>query len=509
MNNRVVRECESGCDYVLPDYMGDVKKLLVSRARAVPTGKFIGDESIEVSGIVEYELLYTDSEGKLTVINASSDYEESFRIESEAVSTIIDESYVVNPRVRVTGPRRISMKADVAVSILTVGEPSDAIEGDVFGTDHQPQISTRQIEYLSRRIINGEEKEYTEIVTAIAGVLCDDVEIMSAFARSEINSQRVENGEARLQGEIIVTAMLRSEDEAPYSVKKIIPFEEIIASDEITAESKLACSSRVISTKLTVSDGEDGCSVIASIISDYTIQILENKTCEIISDAFLTANYTRNSYKTDKVKSLLAILSRKIQTVSEYSREELMLGEAKEVFYSFATVRTSEMKIEDDIASVVGEITVNGVACEFNVDGSVTYIPIKLAVPFAENLSVDCSVKDVCETEHSTLVSDVLCSLEEGKLIVTVKLSVNAALMKTQDVKRLVSCQIGEDRGQDANSCTVTVYYPKRGETLFEIAKKYGVTTARIAEKNSLSESALSSADAEDSLVGIKRLLII
>ena len=66
MDRRIQKECESGCEYILPDYMGDIKKILMSSARVVPSGKLAGGGNVEASGVVEYEILYADSEGKLT-----------------------------------------------------------------------------------------------------------------------------------------------------------------------------------------------------------------------------------------------------------------------------------------------------------------------------------------------------------------------------------------------------------------------------------------------------------
>ena len=55
---------------------------------------------------------------------------------------------------------------------------------------------------------------------------------------------------------------------------------------------------------------------------------------------------------------------------------------------------------------------------------------------------------------------------------------------------------------------TVTVYYPRGGESLFDVAKKYKTTSLKIARDNDLSDQALSSFDTHDSLAGVKKLII-
>ena len=75
MNRNYYKECESVREYVLPDYMGDVKKILSVNSRVVPTGKFLDDTTADFSGSVVYQVLYSDSEGKLTAVDTSSDWD--------------------------------------------------------------------------------------------------------------------------------------------------------------------------------------------------------------------------------------------------------------------------------------------------------------------------------------------------------------------------------------------------------------------------------------------------
>ena len=43
---------ESQTDYVLPDYLGDVRKILFTEAVLRPSGRFAGGDEVEFSGIV-------------------------------------------------------------------------------------------------------------------------------------------------------------------------------------------------------------------------------------------------------------------------------------------------------------------------------------------------------------------------------------------------------------------------------------------------------------------------
>ena len=94
MNRKITKECESSCEYVLPDYMVDIRKVLTCRARIVPGGSFVSDGAFEVSGVVEYEITYADSENRLTVISCSSDYSVTAAVDTEACDGAFAESVI-------------------------------------------------------------------------------------------------------------------------------------------------------------------------------------------------------------------------------------------------------------------------------------------------------------------------------------------------------------------------------------------------------------------------------
>ena len=50
---------ETGADYSLPDYNGDVRKILFTEASVRPSGSFENGDNIGFSGIIVYNLIYS------------------------------------------------------------------------------------------------------------------------------------------------------------------------------------------------------------------------------------------------------------------------------------------------------------------------------------------------------------------------------------------------------------------------------------------------------------------
>ena len=202
MNRKIQKECESGCEYILPDYMGDIKKLLMARARVIPVGKFVGEGSLEISGIVEYEALYTDSEGKLTAINTSSDFSETFPVETERYVDSAEESRIADLKVRITGPRKIAMKSEVEVVLTLSEENSFRVAGDAFDGEKSIEKCTRVINFASSSFQKSGEREYAEVAERLGEADADSVETVAVSATSHVMGVKCLEGEVVIKGEL-------------------------------------------------------------------------------------------------------------------------------------------------------------------------------------------------------------------------------------------------------------------------------------------------------------------
>ena len=102
---------ECGADFVLPDYNGDVRKILYTEAIVRPDGKFMGEDGVEFVGQVVYKIIYSDSEGRLSSTEFTSDYEHKQKDIGEGVKWAGLDVRLANYSVRLVGPRRFSAKS--------------------------------------------------------------------------------------------------------------------------------------------------------------------------------------------------------------------------------------------------------------------------------------------------------------------------------------------------------------------------------------------------------------
>ena len=509
MNRKLQKECESGCEYILPDYMGDIKKLLSGNAKAVPTGKFVGEGSVEVSGSIEYELLYLDNEGKLTAVNTSSDFTENFAIDGERYLDSAEESKVSLLRVRVTGPRKISMKADVE-TVLTVTEENEiTVGGDVFSDENRAvEKCSVNVSFATSIFAVSGEREYAEIAEKLEGVFADDVEVVCVHATSKVTDAVSGDGEVTVKGENIVSAILSLPERAPMRIKKAIPFEEVIVVEDAKPEMTAVASGFVSSADIGFGSDGEYLNAVANIIAEYRVELIQNADADVVTDAYTVDSECRTKYTDAQFSKILYAGTQSFSVDVKCDKNQERLSELSEVLSVGAELRPASANIVQGGCEFLGEVTVSGVGYETNVDGSISYIPIKLQDEFAKKVNINCQIPEKCTLDYDLKVDDLEIINDSDVLTVRCFISAGIYLSEQSSVRILTSCESAEGEGVARDASVITVYYPKRGEKLFDVAKKYKTTSTKIAKDNALADSVLASYDSPDSLVGVKKLII-
>ncbi len=510
MNRRLEKECESGLEYLLPDYMGDVKKLLMSRARIIPAGKFVSDGAVEVSGSVEYNIIYLDSLGKLTEVNASSDFSDVFAVDSDAYVDALEESRVGALKVRVTGPRKILLKADVR-NILMVSEERDTtVDGNAFSEEGRAvEKCMGEISFASSVFERSAVTEYAEVLESFDDITYDGAEIICVNTSAKITETQVSSGEVSLKGEHTVSAVVVLPEGTPRAIRKSFPFEEKIALETAQEGMNALSSCDVCSSSVSLSADGEYMSAIANFSVQYSVELLQNKTVEVITDAYTPGCECKNKYTDTEFLEHIKAGREVFYVTLRCERTEERLEGLSEVVSLSGELRGISSQIVSEGAKISGDIIVNGLGYETNVDGSITYLPFKMQGSFEENVNIDCQIKDKTALLDAILSIEDLEAVNDGDyLSVRCAVSVKYHLSAAKCVRLLTYCEAVETEESESKKATVTVYYPRGGERLFDVAKKYKTTSLKIARDNDLSDQALSSFDSPDSLVGVKRLII-
>lgn len=509
MNKKYIKECESSCEYTLPDYLGDVKKILCVKASVIPSGKFSTEGELNFSGIVAYDVLYSDSEGKLTGLTLNSDYDVSVPVDSESYIDSRADTSVANLAVRLTGPRKLSAKATLSSRVRISCEPHLRCSGEVFSGEFRPEIKEERISIEKSAFFTSKEREYAEETVRLGGIGADSIEIIATSGAVRVIESTVENGEVRVRGEITVTSIIRTDEQPPFAIKKVIPFDESIDLEGMNAEGAFAFADGYLSSVTAgVSEDAEGASVNVNVISELRLAVSKNEEHTVVADAYLKERDTSVKYEETEYSSLLCMAGCEEKISCSVSRSEVGIEQVREVLTMTVDLRQTEKTLTDNGFTVSGEAIFSGVACEDSNDGEINYAPIKFTSPFKINVSCNMPMPPDAEIELNLSAKDVESIIDAEKITANCHMSVAYRVTKNGVIKRAVECNLSGEAEYTERPSRISVYMPCEGESLFDIAKKFHTTGIKIAEDNELSDAVLSEMGAPVSNCGVKKLII-
>ncbi|MBO7303754.1 MAG: DUF3794 domain-containing protein [Clostridia bacterium] len=502
------KECESVCEYTLPDYMGDVKKILSVSAKAQPSGKFASDGELECSGIVSYDILYSDSEGKLTHAALSSDYDITFSVDSERYLDSFVSATAASPTLRLNGPRKLTAKSVVTNNLTLMLEDAVTTAGSAFADGFSPEVDRRSLQVEGRIFSSRSEREYAEEAERLADVIADDVEIIATSGAVRILESEAVDGAVKVKGEMIITVIVRTREQPPFAIRKTVPFEQNV--DFATLTPGMAVSSDALLSSVSAGvadDGAEGSVVTVNAICEITCMTAENREVTPIVDAYLKNRDTDGTYRDFSYTELLGMGSLDNSFEASVMRSEVGCEDIRDVIYAAFTLRDVEYKVVKGGLDISANATVCAVACEINDKNEPQYLPLKFSSPMQLGVNCGFPIPEGAEIELELIPIDARHTILEDKITFKCSLTLKWSVAKNHTVRVMSECNVVSASDSPQNKSTVTVYYPDSEESLFDIAKRFHTTCAKIAGDNSLSDATFSSRDSATSL-GIKKLII-
>ncbi len=498
---------ESTVDYSLPDYLGDVRKILFTDASIRPSGKFAGGDEVEFTGLVVYNLIYLDSEGNLSSAEFNSDYEYTVKCSGEGYRDSLADTKLSSYTIRLAGPRRISARASIVGSARVCEEGKICLSGNALKPDLAPEVSTGVALVRESRISSTVEREVAERILELEGAIADEVSVIYSLAEPIIEGVSCEDDSVTVKGRLRVNALVKSEEQAGFGVEKFLPFEEKIDFDHGTSSELINPKVSVSSLKLTVNPTENGCDLVADCVMEICLVAECNQSLELLRDAYLKTASTENSYEDFRYHSLVGSSSAKGTHNAELDRSALESENLREIVLMTATPKVDRVELADGKVNILGEIRYSGIASEQTED-KISYVSIKTSSPFATNVNINCQNVEKSQVEAKVLAHSASATLDGSKVYFSSVLESSALVLEERTEKVLSDFSLKDGESSLECDAKITVYYPTDEDTLFSVAKRYRTSILKIAQDNDISESVFSSSNPDGKLLGVKKLII-
>ena len=506
-------------EYVLPDYEPTVKRVMLVDARLLPNERIELAESVSLSGVVEYRMVYQSVNDELSALSFTVPYECTLAPQQGA--TRIEERVVLSSfSCMPSGPRRVNAKGEVCASLASFG-PSEMAH---LREDADLHTLSANFPYTNFLYSAREEREYAEMVAELAD---PEACVLYSDGVLRIDEARPMKDGVLVGGKCLLSALVL-EKHMPREIRAEIPFEEFLPMGQMLEENAhVLCEGEVHALSLDVEMQEDTCALVASLCVCFRASACENHEISLALDAYSTAHAVECEMG-EQTLSVLRCGGPCRQTISMKlpASDGDPLPMAR-LIYAAPTLKILECTVGMDAVnlnvnlalSLLGTNAGEEQARRMDADGldESTDSPGAAPVEFirqkgAESFSLSLPMKGarpgmICRVS-SPMVYGVTASLEEGSFLFGAELSLSIGVFEEIRVPVCVDVRRTQEVILPCED-SVCVVFPDSTDTLWSVAKAHHVGVEDILRENPEIQCSTEKWNDKDSLTKIQHLLIV
>ena len=239
--NRIIN-CDVNEDVNVPEGFPDVRRVLALKENILSPAKFIGAKAVDMSGSIDYTVVYLGADGNIYSLPFNADYSFSLPLESSERVDLDDGVSVIcsmcqeSESIRISTPRRLQVRAGIRASAICFGRSAWGEEID--GAEDESAIQRLELEKECAFF----DCESSDIVTLSDEYLLSEGDrIVYSDADVFVTDVRVDGEVVRVSGEVAVKLLLQNGDKFE-SVVRRLPFDAETDLEELElGEEELLC----------------------------------------------------------------------------------------------------------------------------------------------------------------------------------------------------------------------------------------------------------------------------
>lgn len=475
---------ESNEEFILPDYMPEIGRVLRVSATLLPEEHYVGSDGTEFSGRLEYRLLYSDRENTVTEAPLEGRY--TYRVHSDKDSAVTyTEERIESVNARPSAPRKLGIRTRILARPHVLIEEAAGVPLSTLVQDAPVETIAREVSVLERNAcfsgaLHAEGRFTVEETSA------DALTLIAVQSGVLPETREAHDGYLSVRGRLIFTLLLQKMGEAPFVKVCTLPFEEEITAKDAKKEDRVVLTAHVASPNVTFE--EDGENTALLLDTEYylTGTLLSNRTVSVLEDLYVHGarhDIARRQFNAEKLIGCAAgnlTVSAELPLPADIK----MTG----CLFPRFSLKDAAVSRVGDKATVEGRLDAS-LLCfgSDEIEKCDLTLPFRAELPLGgvgeEGESFSFSVTPVGggaqvsgeKVRLSTELAVSLCS------VCPVSLSLPFSAVKTGDIE-----------GYDP--ATVLLYYPTDGDTLWSVGKRYGVPLADLKRQNGIPEEEESTA---------------
>ena len=485
----------------LPDYRPEVKRLVRVSATVTPPAHYVGAANTELSGSVDFCILYTGNDGALYSTSHTSEYRIGIPVDmpSDALlgeGLVCDADIMPEPcNARVLAPRKLSLKCRLRARMRIFGmrliENGDLISGiaaeKLYGSCDVSEFFSGVGEPL---LLHDE-------------IVCDtqseDVRVVCADGQVFISEAVAGSGCVNCRGEIALKLLTAHDTTGlpPSQLMRRIPFEGSVEVDGCEVNCAASAFGSCADVSVTVEDGRILCDLSVILLA----RAQRDRNVTYVRDAYaidLASNSKTDFLPLPQSRSSVCANFSLGQTLTA---EEAGLRSGMNVIDAHLIPLGAEL-IQDNGRDILsGKCRVHLTLCD--EAGEISSQEVEIPYRY------EAEAKEVGLADYLVHVSPIGCRARADgeRLGIDGELAVSLMTRAKTQIQYLSACNVGEKCKKLEGECTIC--FPAPNDTLWSVAKRYQKPLAHLTGINTRpSQAQAAAADSTASLAGVNYLLV-
>ncbi len=478
-------------DIIVPDINPDITRLLLLDGDSWIDSAEAASDKVLINGTVRYKILYVsdDSEQPVKSINSATAFQYSMEIpDTRQGMQCRVQCDIEHMEYEVINSRKVSVKAILNISGKTTDQVERQITQDFEGLE-DIQILRNSVSvnsYIGNSEIVCTVDESLEIPAGKPTIL----EILRSDAKIIAKDFKVTDDRIVAVGELYLSTLYTADDEVRgiQFMEHQIPFTQSIDLPGVDEDSYCDISydlGEVVCLAQEDSDGELRQLRCEAMVKLYA-ECFEKKEVELVEDAY--SPYSRVSIEKEDLKLQELVFENKSQiTVREAIEIDENSPDISELFNMLGKLSLSGGELTDDRITVEGVVVSNILYLADNEEEPVFCASHE--IPFRHSLEAE-GVRDgmglavEMDIEHSGYN---IASAKEVDVRFTVGLKTRVTRQVTVPVV-VKALEQPQDENRLASQPSVTIYFTRQDDTLWQIAKNYSTTVEELIMNNDLED---------------------
>lgn len=470
-------------DLSLPDYCGDIVKILGCSAQTnIFSASITGDKAV-IDGVVLTRVLYVDAAAKTEVYEISCPFNRSVDVKNACDGDTVDV-YSVSEQIscRAINPRRADIRGSVTLKVCVSGTEENTVITD----------TPKNLCHTLKSSANGSFLKCCSAKSFALSAVSDpdeklrNAKIVRVSSLPVVNEIKTIKNKMMIRGNVAADMTLLSSSGNFVSERVNIPVSQILDIEGIDEESQCCVNIKVQSVDVRISPDTPSApphaevSVVVCAVADVFMK------ADITAIAEAYSPHCELICQTNKIRCISSV-NRVNDNHTVAAKHDFSSCKATNVVD--VAVKKIRHTIHPENKSVVLKGNILFGIIVMSEDGEKFYF--ERISDFEYKTQVSEEISD-CEFKPVISLNSVDFSIApDGTVTINTEIRIDGFLYVFREMNVISSIEKGEETKKDSPDCVITVYFASKGERLWDIARQHNTSSELIKTLNSINEDTL------------------